>query len=143
MESERLLKVTVQVDINTKKILDAHKMGGDNKAQIYLASEVKRLCDPYVPMQSEYLKNHAVIANDGSSITYIAPYAHYQYKGKVMGPNYMDDDGDWHSGKAPKHYTGKDLTYNGAPMRGPEWDKRMLADTKDELVNNLRVYIGG
>lgn len=121
------MKITV--DINTARILRERGLGVDNRAQVYLASEVKRLCDPYVPMQSGSLKNRAVIASDGSTITYNAPYAHYQYYGKVM------------AGRAPKKYTGKDLSYSGAPMRGAQWDKRMLADKSKELVSNLEKFI--
>lgn len=125
------MKVTVNVDINTARILKERGLGGDNRAQVYLASEVKRLCDPYVPMQSGVLKNTAVVAPDGSSVTYIQPYAHYQYYGKVM------------AGRAPKQYTGEDLTYSGGGMRGAQWDKRMMADKSRELVNNLERFIGG
>ena len=116
-------------------------MGGDHRLRVFLASEVKRFCDPYVPMQQGLLKNQAVVASDGSTLTYTQPYAHYQYYGKVMGPNYETKKG-WRSGKAPKHYTGKDLTYHGAPMRGPRWDKRMLADKHDDLVRSLKAEIG-
>ena len=123
------MKITV--DINTAKILRERGLGGDNRAQVYLASEVKRLCDPYVPMQSGVLKNTAVVAPDGSSVTYVQPYAHYQYYGKVM------------AGRAPKQYTGKDLTYSGGGMRGPRWDERMMADKSKELVSNLEKFIGG
>lgn len=123
------MKVTV--NINTAKIMRERGLGGDNRAQLYLASEVKRLSDPYVPMQSGVLKNTAVIAADGSSITYVQPYAHYQYYGEVM------------AGRAPKQYTGKKLTYSGAPMRGAQWDKRMMADKSNELVSNLEKFIGG
>ena len=125
------MKVTVNVDINTARILKERGLGGDNRAQVYLASEVKRLSDPYVPMQSGTLKNTAVVASDGSSVTYVQPYAHYQYYGKVM------------AGRAPKQYTGGDLTYSGGGMRGAQWDKRMMADKSRELVNNLERFIGG
>ena len=47
------------------------------------------------------------------------------------------------AGRAPKHYTGKPLTYHGAPMRGREWDKRMLADRRDDLVQSVAGYVGG
>jgi len=137
------VKLTVEVDINTAEILKRRGLGGDNRAQKYLASEVKRLSDPYVPMQSGTLKNTAVVAADGSSLTYIQPYAHYQYTGKVMGPNYQAKDGEWRSGDAPKHYTGDSLTYSGGGLRGPQWDKRMLADKGDELARNLAQYVGG
>ena len=129
MEVERVVKV--QVDINTARILKQRGLGGDHRAQVFLASEVKRLSDKYVPMQQGLLKNQAVIASDGSTLTYTQPYAHYQYYGEVM------------AGRAPKKYTGKELTYHGAPMRGPRWDKRMMADKSNEVVNNLKEYIGG
>lgn len=120
----------IKVDINTAQIMKKRGLGGDHRARKYLASEVKRLCDPYVPMQQGTLKNTAVVADDGSSVTYVQPYAHYQYYGEAM------------AGRAPKQYTGKPLDYHGAPMRGPNWDKRMMADKSEELVNNLKNYIG-
>ena len=124
------MKVTVKVDVNTAKIMRQRGLGGDNRAQIYLASEVKRLSDPYVPMQQGLLKNMAVVAADGSTLTYTQPYAHYQYYGEVM------------AGRAPKQYTGEPLTYHGAPMRGKQWDKRMMADKSKEIANDLKVYVG-
>ena len=129
MEVEWVVKV--KVDINTARIMKQRGLGGDHRAQVFLASEVKRLSDKYVPMQQGHLKNQAVVASDGSTLTYTQPYAHYQYYGEVM------------AGRAPKKYTGKKLTYHGAPMRGPRWDKRMMADKSGEVVNNLKEYIGG
>ena len=114
----------VKVDISPAKILAKRGLGGDKAAQKYLASEVKRLSDPYVPFQQGMLKNRVTIAGDGSYLVYTQPYAHYQYEGVVYGPNYTNGDIFW-SGDAPKKPTGKKLTYNGGPMRGPHWDKRM------------------
>lgn len=123
------MSVKVKVDIPTAKILQSRGLGSDTGARKYLASEVKRLCDPYVPMQQGLLKNNATIAADGSYIVYTQPYAHYQYYGEVM------------AGRAPKQYTGKKLTYHGAPMRGPRWEKRMLADKAKDLEKSLDAYI--
>ena len=80
-------------------------------------------------MQRGNLKNTATIASDGSQIVYSQPYAHYQWYGKVMG------------GRAPKKYTGDDLTYNGAPMRGPRWTERMMIDKRREIENNVEQFI--
>lgn len=123
------MKVTVKVDINTAKIMRQRGLGGDYGAQKFLASEVQRLSDPYVPMQQGMLKNQHIIAQDGSSITYTQPYAHYQYYGQAM------------AGRAPKKYTGNELNYHGAPMRGKEWVKRMMADKREELERNLEAYV--
>lgn len=106
-------------------------LGGDNRAQVFLASEVKRLSDPYVPMQQGILKNTAIVAADGSTLSYVQPYAHYQYYGEAM------------AGRAPKHYTGKALTYSGGGLRGPQWDKRMLIDRGDDLTESIARYVGG
>lgn len=127
MESERTMRI--KVDLPKGEILKNLGLGGTNKVQKYLASQVKRLCDPYVPMQQGDLKNRATIAGDGSSIVYTQPYAHYQYYGEVM------------AGRAPKQYTGKKLTYHGAPMRGAQWDKRMLADKSKDLEKSVEAYI--
>lgn len=121
--------MSVKVDINTAKILKSRGLGSDNGVQKYLASEVKRLSDPYVPMQQGLLKNQTTIAADGSQLIYTQPYAHYQYYGKVM------------AGRAPKSYTGDDLTYHGAPMRGPQWEKRMLADKSKQLEQSVEAFI--
>lgn len=123
------MSATVKVNINTAKIMRKRGLGGDNGAQKFLASEVKRLCDPYVPMQHGILKANATIAADGSAVIYHQPYAHYQYYGQVM------------AGRAPKHYTGDKLNYHGAPMRGAQWDKRMMADKSGELTKSLEAYI--
>lgn len=122
------MSIKVKVDIPTAEILKARGLGSDTGARKYLASQVKNYCDKYVPMQQGELMK-ATIANDGSHIVYTQPYAHYQYYGKVM------------AGRAPKKYTGDDLTYHGAPMRGPNWDKRMLADKSKDLENSLDAYI--
>ena len=136
------MKVTVKVDVDTAKIMRARGLGGDNRAQIELANLVKSKADKYVPMRQGFLKNQTVIASDGSALTYTQPYAHYQYYGEVMGPNWQDKGGKWHSGKAPKQYTGRELTYHGAPMRGKQWIPRMLADKSDEIASDLKNAIG-
>lgn len=117
------------VNVDSDRILRERGLGSSVEAVRFLASEVKRLSDPYVPMQSGTLKNTAQITDD--SVLYNAPYAHYQYHGAVM------------AGRAPKHYTGDAIDYHGAPMRGPEWDKRMMADRGDELRESFARHIGG
>ncbi len=123
------MKIKVNIDINTKKIMAARGLGSSNKVQKYLASEVVRLSDPYVPMQQGMLKGSHQIAQDGSQIVYPGPYAHYQWYGEAM------------AGRAPKHYSGKSLSYSGGGMRGKRWTERMVIDKRKEIENNVETFI--
>lgn len=125
------MSVKIKVDIPTAKILKSRGLGGSNDVRKFIASQVKRLCDPYVPMQQGMLKNQVTIAGDGSHLVYTQPYAHYQYYGQVM------------AGRAPKKYTGDELTYHGAPMRGARWVERMMADKSQDLEKSVEAYIKG
>jgi len=127
------MRITATVSIGVQQILAERGLGPSHEAELFLGSEVKRLCDPYVPMQQGDLKNNAAVVSSGSSVEliYNQPYSHYQYHGIVM------------AGRAPKHYTGQAIQHHGGPMRGKEWDKRMMADQKDELVKSFANYVGG
>ena len=127
------LKLNVHADVNTAKILRERGLGASMKASKFLASTVRRFCAPYVPRQQGPLNDTSRIVETigAAAIEYNQPYAHYQYYGEVM------------AGPAPKHYTGVPLTYNGAPMRGKEWEKRMMADRGRDVVRALAVYVGG
>lgn len=126
------MRVKVTVDINKDKIMSSRGMGSSNGVRKYLASEVARLSDPYVPMSDgsgAHMKNQKQIAQDGSEIVYPGPYAHYQWYGEAMG------------GRAPKQYTGKKLRYSGAPMRGKRWTERMIIDKRKEIESNVETFI--
>ncbi|MBS7225373.1 MAG: hypothetical protein KH050_08545 [Clostridiaceae bacterium] len=133
----------MKVNIDSQEILKKRGMGASDRTRLFLANEVARLCDPYVPMNQGTLKNTHVIARGGRQLIYTMPYAHYQYEGKVYGPNIPLKDGGFISPIAPKHPTGKALTYQGAPMRGAHWDKRMKADRMDDLVQSVANHVGG
>ena len=132
--------MNVKININVNKILASRGLGSSNEVRKYLASEVKRLSAPYTPFQQGNLQNTATIAADGSELVYTQPYAHYQWEGIVRGPNYTNGVIFW-SGKAPKQPTGEKLTYSGGGMRGPKWTVRMFADKKEEIENNVELFI--
>lgn len=130
------MKIQVTSKVDVEGILSKRGMGSRHELAKVIASEVKRLSDPYVPMSSganAHMKNLAQVVDSstGVAVVYNTPYAHYQYYGEVM------------AGRAPKHYTGKDIDYHGAPMRGKEWDKRMMADRKDDVVKAAAKFVGG
>lgn len=120
------MRFDTKVNINAEKILRDRGLGGSKDAQRFLAETVERLNQPYVPYQEGHLSK-ADVHDD--KIVYPGPYAHYQYTGIVM------------AGRAPKHYTGRPIRYNDAPMRGKQWVKRMMADRKADVINALDAYI--
>ena len=125
------MNIKVTKNFNIQKVLSTRGMGVSNGLRKYLAARVKARCDPYTPMQQSNFKDTAHISQDGTEIVYSQPYAHYQYQGEVM------------AGRAPKHYTGKSLDYNHAPMRGDHWEKRMMADHAGDVEKDVAAYLGG
>lgn len=127
------MKVNVKVNIDCNKILQSRGLGKDGTAAKYLANLVARYSDKRVPFQDGYLKNHhpITVQNGAAILEYIADYAHYQYHGQVM------------AGRAPKHYTGKALTYNQAPTRGSKWDVRTMQADGKRIVADFAKFVGG
>lgn len=133
--------MSVKINVNPLAILNSRGLGSSTKAKRHMASTVARLSEPYTPMSAgsgaHMVNDRKVItAVEGSAVAlfYSGPYAHYQYKGEVM------------AGRAPKHYTGRPIKYTDgdkSPMRGKEWDKRMMADRGDEVVDDLAKFVGG
>lgn len=103
-----------------------------NQAQIFVDSEVLRLCDPLTPMRSKALILSGTLATDVGSglVQYNAPYAKYHYYGKLM------------VGPAPKKLTEIDLTYEGAPQRGAFWFERMKANDAKAILKGAGKIVG-
>ena len=103
-----------------------------NQAQSFVDSEVLRLCDPLTPMRSKALILSGTLATDVGSgmVQYNAPYARYQYYGKLM------------VGPAPKKLTEIDLTYEGAPQRGAFWFERMKANDAKAILKGAGKIVG-
>lgn len=125
------MPTTVSINFNAQQILDSRGLGTDKKAQQFFCNEVWRMSDPYTPMDQGVLKSNVSLESDGSGITYNSPYAKYQYYGKVM------------VGSAPKQPIDKGLTYEGSPMRGSFWEKRMWSDRGNEILKSVKDFIGG
>ena len=136
--------MSVTIKISPETILRVRGLGDSTAATKLLASEVARLSDPYVPMapgSGAHMKEQYTIAPDGSSITYRGPYAHYQYVGEIMVGSRTSSP--WAQSGEPKVGTGREIQYHGAPMRGKEWDKRMMADRGDEITKTMAKFVGG
>lgn len=139
------MSVKVTTKINVGEILRRRGLGDSDRVRKYLASQVRKRSDPYVPFRQGTLKDTAQVSPGGTQVIYTQPYSNYQYRGLVMGPNVLTSEG-WRSmaKKGGKYYTGKELEHksdNG--MRGPYWDKRMLANHRDDLEKDVADAIGG
>lgn len=102
-------------------------------AQKFVDSEVLRLSDPYIPMQSGMLKKSGILGTviGSGEVVWNAPYARYQYYGQVM------------VGRAPKKVISAKLTYHGAPMRGAFWFEKMKKDKILVILDGARKLAGG
>lgn len=125
------MKIKVTSTFDVQKIINQKGLGNDKKLRKYLANRVRLRCMPYTPRQQGTLSSTSHITSAGDAVVWNLPYAHYQYHGEVM------------AGRAPKHYTGKKIRHHGAPMRGPYWDKRMMADHAADVEKDIAAYLEG
>lgn len=77
-------KIKINID-PTDKIKLKRNLGNNGPAQKLFTSEVARLSDPYVPMETGVMKNTRIIGND--KVTYPQVYSRKQWnenKGKGL-----------------------------------------------------------
>jgi len=100
-----------------------------------------REMDKYVPFRSGILKNTRFIGVD--TVFYPGPYAHYQYIGRLMVD--AETGSAWGRKDYRKVYAEPpvELEHDGAPLRGPYWDKRMWADRKNAIMDSIANAAGG
>lgn len=110
--------------------LDTARIDGNlRECQKLLNIQVTADCDPLIPFRQGALRNSVNYPDGiyGGQIEYNTPYAHYQYMGKVYGPNIpiRDDSGNitgWYSPPV-KHPTGAKLTMH-TPGTTDHWFDR-------------------
>jgi len=95
--------------------------GQYTRAQRFVDSEILRLSEPFVPLQTGMLIKSGILGTDVGSgkVQWIAPYARAQYYGK----------------RKPGSETG--------PLRGPQWFERMKAQYKQVILDGARRLAGG
>ena len=103
--------------------LEQRGMEPGGEVQRFVDSEVIRLCDPYVPMDTGTLKTSASVATDIGSgeVVYETPYARTMYYNPDL------------------NFQGKDFT----PGRGAFWAERMAADHLQDIVDGAAKIAGG
>ena len=142
----------VQIDLDgADQIIANHGLQPGGPVQKFFTSELMRLSDPYVPFRSGPLKNSAHASPEWDAIIYNTPYARYHWFGKLMvdpitkkGAFYDPKSGRfWSRPNTPKELTSRDMTYTGAPLRGPRWVERCWIDNKESIIKSTQDYMGG
>lgn len=124
---------------STNKIIKDHELDENGRVTEFFRNTIDRFCDPYVPWSGNSSGMKALKTYPNShSIKYVSPYAHYMYKGELM---VAPSGSSWARKGEKKHYTGKSLKFQGAPKRGPEWDKRMMNDRRKDVIKDVEKFI--
>ena len=110
------MRVTLKLD-TVQKIAMKRNLEKNGKAQRFLVGTIRRLCRPYVPNLSGKLESTAV--ETPHSVEYVQPYARKQY------------------------YENSGANRSKAPFAGKQWDRRMMADRGDEVVESVAKFVGG
>lgn len=125
-------KVTVSMNSN-KQIEKRLGIQDDGEAVKFLRDDVYRLYEPYVPREAGGLYRQ-VSYPDNHTIKHNEPYSHYHHKGKkAKGPSRPKG--------VKRTISNEDMKYQGAPKRGPEWEKRMMNDRGKEVETDLENFI--
>lgn len=106
------MSIKLKVEIDPAKITKAHKLDDKGAGELFIATELKRLCTPYVPWRTGVLNNTAEVTP--GQVEYVQPYAKRQY-----------------------------YEHKGNGLRGPQWDRRMIAQRREELVRSVAAFLGG
>ena len=109
------MQVNVDLD-NVKRLFSQQNL---MRARLALANQFKASSEPFIPERTSNLKNHVVIADDGSNIVYTVPYAAAQMNG-----GYTKKDG---TKVVFKHWHIEGT--------GPHWDERVKALYMSELTH--------
>lgn len=112
--------------------------------QKFIDQECIRLMAPYTPFRAGMLERSATLGTKIGSgeINQIAPYARYQYYGKLMVSAITGSA--WARMGEKKVLTDKDLEYDKSahPLAGKMWFERMKADHKEEILEGARKVAG-
>lgn len=118
---------------SANQIIKDHGLDENGRVTEFLRDTVYRLYEPYVPRDNGNLYRQVTYPNN-HSIKHTVPYAHYMYKGKIAT-----------GASTPKgikrKISNKPIQYQGAPKRGPEWEKRMMNDKGKEVCKDVEKFI--
>ena len=122
--------MSLKFDVNVHGLDDIDRKIAQHakKAEVWLANEVLKDTDPFVPALTGSFAGRA--HTEGNLVIYPGPYARYLYFGKVMvGPPY-----------GPKHATDKDLVYTKTthPQAQSHWFEASKAQNLQKWIKGVK-----
>lgn len=118
--------------------------GGD-RTLLFMASEAKRLMDPYVPALNMSLSQNVRTYVEGGHgvVHYLSPYAAYQHEGVLMVSRITGSP--WARKGESKVVTGRKLSYNKSrhPLATSEWEKAMKTARGSEYAASVQRFVNG
>ena len=124
------MKVKFSVKTSGLEEID-HKLAAlANKQEVWLANEVLKDTDNFVPASGAQAGMSKSAYTEGNMVVYPGPYARYLYYGKVMkGPRH-----------GPKYATDKNLVYSKDhhPYPQSHWFEASKAVNKDKWIAGVK-----
>ncbi|MCM1112872.1 MAG: minor capsid protein [Muribaculum sp.] len=131
--------VKTSCDFNLKDCIKRLGLDDGGRVQRFVAEEVRRLSDEYVPLDEGTLRDSGRIENN-SEVVWNTPYAVYMWNGIVYEDpelhcaGFKTENG-WRSRKGVKKVpTARSLEYGEGIKRGARWVFRMLQDGGRQLI---------
>lgn len=146
--------MSTRVKVNMKPINTILTRLGVDKTgdvQMQLTRIVNKRITRYMPYRTGALSGKLKYIKSPTEIEVMAPYARYQYYGKVMvnsetgkGPAYMEGIGYRHRKGAKLKATDRDLDQTKGTKNdraGPYWDKRLMAAERAVIAQDVQAYV--
>ena len=143
-----MIKTKVKIEMKpTKQIVKRLGLDSNGDVQKQFTNIVNNRITRYMPAGPQaVLSTKLKRITSPTEIEVAGPYAHYQYKGEVWGPNIPRIEngvvvGYW--SPIIKYPTGRKLKYSKAynKLAGPLWDKRLMAAEGKAIQADLQRYI--
>ncbi len=119
--------------------------GVNGDVQRFFTNQCATHMNKYVPFNVGALRNQIDVGLD--YITYMSPYAHYQYIGDLYvdpitlkGAFFEENYGFWSRPNTEKILSGKPLNYH-TPGTGSYWDKRMWSAEGEQIIKDTENYM--
>ena len=145
--------MSTRIRVEMKPIATILTRLGVNKTgdvQMQLTRIINKRITRYMPFRSGALATKLKYIKSPTEIVVNAPYARYQYYGKVMvnaktgkGPALIPDVGYRYKKGTVLKVTNRDLEHDKTknPHAGPFWDKRMMSAEKGAIVSDIQAYV--